>query len=50
MHPVKGKAASTLAVGTVLLNPNRAADPGLIYDTGTVNYVRLLCVMNYRKS
>ncbi|KAJ8632440.1 hypothetical protein MRB53_025776 [Persea americana] len=35
--------ANPFHFGSGIVNPNRAADPGLIYDMGTTDYVQYLC-------
>ncbi|GMI66020.1 hypothetical protein like AT1G32960 [Hibiscus trionum] len=37
------KAADPFDIGGGLVNPNRAVDPGLIYDAETDDYVKFLC-------
>ncbi|OVA04694.1 Peptidase S8/S53 domain [Macleaya cordata] len=44
------KLADSFDFGGGLVNPNRAADPGLIYDMGTPDYIHYLCSMGYNDS
>ncbi|GLJ24984.1 hypothetical protein SUGI_0478380 [Cryptomeria japonica] len=42
--------ADFFATGAGHVNPERAADPGLVYDTGVHDYVRHLCTLGYTQA
>ncbi|WCJ35449.1 Subtilisin-like protease [Euphorbia peplus] len=41
------KPASPLDMGAGHINPNKALDPGLIYDLDSTDYLNLLCGLNF---
>ncbi|PQQ06175.1 subtilisin-like protease SBT3.4 [Prunus yedoensis var. nudiflora] len=44
------KLANPFDFGGGIVNPNGAADPGLLYDIGKVGYIQYLCAMGYNNS
>ena len=43
------ESASPLEFGAGHINPNKAMDPGLIYDMGLQDYIEFLCGLGYTK-
>jgi hypothetical protein len=44
------KLADPFDYGGGIVNANSAADPGLVYDMGTADYIQYLCAMGYKNS
>jgi hypothetical protein len=42
-----GKASTPFGRGAGHVDPNRAVDPGLVYDAGAEDYITFLCALGY---
>ncbi|KAK1685120.1 hypothetical protein QYE76_045969 [Lolium multiflorum] len=42
-----GKASTPFGRGAGHMDPNRAVDPGLVYDAGAEDYITFLCALGY---
>ena len=47
---VSGSHATPFDIGAGHVNPEKAREPGLVYDIGTQDYVNYLCSLNYSSS
>ncbi|KAG0475800.1 hypothetical protein HPP92_012641 [Vanilla planifolia] len=42
-----GEASTPFVLGAGHVDPNRALDPGLVYDAGDEDYLAFLCAIGY---
>ncbi|WOG98990.1 hypothetical protein DCAR_0418336 [Daucus carota subsp. sativus] len=46
----QNQVATPLALGAGHVNPNKALNPGLVYNVSSEDYIRLLCALNFTRN